>query len=201
MPSPTVNSTSKAQEPILPCLPPNGSDDRIPRISKETLLAVLDGQYSDRISQQRIVDCRFDYEYKGGHIDGAVKLNDRLLFVNNLFDSPIDGRVILVFYCEYSVLRAPQMAQYVRSRDRTRNIQVYPNLTYPDVYVLDGGYSAFFPKNQDRCSPPYYITMKNKEHSRARRQGLERLRVRRTSIRYFNIDKIARKAKRDWLPQ
>ncbi|KAH7109400.1 putative M-phase inducer phosphatase [Dactylonectria estremocensis] len=156
----TVNDTGKAQEPILPCLPPNGSDDRIPRISKETLLA------------QRIVDCRFDYEYDGGHIDGAVKANNQLF--------------ILIFYCEYSVLRAPQMAQYVRSRDRTRNMEVYPNLTFPDVYVLDGGYSAFFPKNQDRCSPPYYIPMKNKQHSRARRQGLERLRARRGHIRSCN---------------
>ena len=31
----------------------------------------------------------------------------------------------------------------LRSADRTRNADCYPQLTYPDVYLLLGGYSNF----------------------------------------------------------
>ena len=36
---------------------------------------LLAGAYSDQIASYQIIDCRFDYEYNGGHIRGAVNMN------------------------------------------------------------------------------------------------------------------------------
>ena len=37
--------------------------------------ALLAGAYNDRIASYQVIDCRFDYEYTGGHIRGAVNVN------------------------------------------------------------------------------------------------------------------------------
>uniref|UniRef100_A0AAZ3S3Q8 protein-tyrosine-phosphatase n=1 Tax=Oncorhynchus tshawytscha TaxID=74940 RepID=A0AAZ3S3Q8_ONCTS len=48
-----------------------------------------------------------------------------------------DHRVLLVFHCEFSSERGPRMCRFVRERDRTMN--EYPNLHYPEIYILKGG--------------------------------------------------------------
>lgn len=35
-------------------------------------------------------------------------------------------------------------ALYLREKDRTLNALAYPKLFYPEIYVLEGGYSSFF---------------------------------------------------------
>lgn len=55
-------------------------------------------------------------------------------------------RVVVVFHCEFSSERGPRMARYVRERDRAVN--EYPNLHYPELYILKGGYKEFFPLHQ-----------------------------------------------------
>ena len=37
--------------------------------------ALISGAYDDKVVAYRIIDCRFDYEYQGGHIQGAVNIN------------------------------------------------------------------------------------------------------------------------------
>jgi len=43
----------------------------------------------------------------------------------------------------------------------------YPALFYPDVYILDGGYSSFFHEYRDRCEPQQYIEMNDASHRQA----------------------------------
>jgi len=43
-------------------------------------MAVLDGEYDDRIEKFVIMDCRFDYEFEGGHIQGAINMSPQKLF-------------------------------------------------------------------------------------------------------------------------
>lgn len=83
--------------------------ENLPRITKETMINVLDGHYSDHYDQTHIVDCRFEYEYEGGHIDGAVNFNDKEQLTGKLFESPTSTRTLLIFHCEYSAHRAPLM--------------------------------------------------------------------------------------------
>ena len=51
--------------PILPHFIKPG--EAIPRITKETLAGVLRGSDSALLGQVHIIDCRFRYEYDGGH--------------------------------------------------------------------------------------------------------------------------------------
>ncbi|KAH8913303.1 hypothetical protein BT69DRAFT_1197982, partial [Atractiella rhizophila] len=57
---------------ILPCF--RVKEDGLMRISAETLKDLVDGKYNSKISHQHIIDCRFDYEYAGGHIRDAKNL-------------------------------------------------------------------------------------------------------------------------------
>ncbi|KAM0427502.1 hypothetical protein ACHAPT_007462 [Fusarium lateritium] len=175
----SVMDVEEAQEPVLPHFLTEDPTDPIPRISRETLVDVLDGKYSDHFDQKMVIDCRFEYEYDGGHVDGAVNYNDKDLLTRQLFDTPMNGRVLLIFHCEYSAHRAPLMARHVRSEDRTVNAESYPKLTYPEVYILDGGYSGFFAEHRGRCYPQEYVEMSDENHQRTCEREMGRLKSRK----------------------
>lgn len=84
-------------------------EEGLPRITKETLVDVLDGKHRASYVQSLIVDCRFEYEYDGGHIDGAVNVNSKEELAKKLFEPATSSRTILIFHCEYSAHRAPLM--------------------------------------------------------------------------------------------
>ena len=181
-PSSTLKSVmdiEEVHEPVLPHFLPDDPTDSIPRISCATLLDVLDGKYADDFAQKMIIDCRFEYEYDGGHIDGAVNHNDKELLANQLFETPMSGRSLLIFHCEYSAHRAPLMARHVRAHDRTANAEYYPQLTYPEVYILDGGYSGFFAEHRGRCYPAEYVEMSDEKHQRTCEREMGRLKARK----------------------
>ena len=74
------------------------------------MVDVLDGKYDTSFERSLIVDCRFEYEFEGGHIDGAVNHNDKERLTNLLIDQAApNGRSLLIFHCEYSACRAPLM--------------------------------------------------------------------------------------------
>ncbi|KAF2147521.1 uncharacterized protein K452DRAFT_217878 [Aplosporella prunicola CBS 121167] len=168
----------------LPTLPSNGEPNSLPRIDSGTLVDVLNGDYAHIYDDTVIIDCRFEYEYEGGHIDGAVNYCERESLADKLFDPYTDidpsstKKTLLVFHCEYSELRAPRMAEFIRSRDRTVNEDHYPRLTYPEVYILHGGYSSFFDQYKCRCYPQDYLRMESEEHEQACEAGLHKLKQR-----------------------
>jgi len=84
-------------------------DDNIPRLSHETFLDVLNGQYDEAGERPMIIDCRFEYEFSGGHIDSAVNYNDKERLANRLFQDIPPGCKTLIFHCEFSKFRAPTM--------------------------------------------------------------------------------------------
>ena len=94
----------------LPHFASDDQPDSLPRIHQEILIDVLDGKYSHIFDESVIIDCRFEYEYKGGHITGAVNFNDKDQLANKLFDSTSSSsNALLIFHCEYSAHRAPIM--------------------------------------------------------------------------------------------
>jgi M-phase inducer tyrosine phosphatase len=56
----------------------------------------------------------------------------------------VRSRTILIFHCEFSHKRAPDMWQRLRDIDRNFNINRYPGLFFPECYILQGGYSEFY---------------------------------------------------------
>ncbi len=99
-----IDDTPRLQLPHF-----NSSDESLPRITKDTMVDILDGKYGQCYDRSVIIDCRFEYEYEGGHIEGAINVNDKDRLANQLFDSPTSDRTLLVFHCEYSAHRAPIM--------------------------------------------------------------------------------------------
>ncbi|KAF4512520.1 hypothetical protein G6O67_001649 [Ophiocordyceps sinensis] len=71
------------------------------------------------------------------------------------------------------------MARHIRSEDRTVNAEHYPRLTYPEVYILDGGYSSFFAEHRGRCFPPEYVEMSDEKHQRTCEREMGRLKTRK----------------------
>lgn len=87
-------------------------EESLPRITKETMVDILDGKYDQSFDRCIIVDCRFEYEYKGGHIDGAINVNSKDELATQLFETSPVERALLVFHCEYSAHRAPLLYVY-----------------------------------------------------------------------------------------
>jgi M-phase inducer tyrosine phosphatase len=46
--------------------------------------------------------------------------------------------------------------------DREQNVERYPQIYYPEVYLIEGGYKNFFEQCGDRCEPQNYVEMKDK---------------------------------------
>ncbi|WVR03824.1 hypothetical protein IAU60_000820 [Kwoniella sp. DSM 27419] len=175
---------------ILPCH--KVKEDGLVRITPDTLDNLLEGRYSDRIKRYHIIDCRFDYEYAGGHIAGAINVKsmdalDQLLLSastgvhadGNALPTPsrsgelADGeQVVLVFHCEFSAKRAPTFAKHLRSRDRCLNNALYPKIFYPEVYILEGGYCGFYQTQPERCEPRGYTPMDDPKHFERRNSDL-----------------------------
>lgn len=169
--------------PILPHFVSAEEPDGLPRISQETMIDVLENKYSDKYDMIKIIDCRFEYEYNGGHIENAVNFNDKQHLAHELFKEDPPPSTLLVFHCEYSVHRAPLIAKYIRSHDRHVNIVNYPKLTYPEIYILDGGYSSFFRSYRAKCFPQNYVEMSDERHEQACERGLAKVKGRQKLFR------------------
>lgn len=130
--------------------------DSLMRISVDTVNEILNGI----ASSFKIIDCRFDYEYKGGHIKTGININ-----TTDQMDSfyKENTTTILIFHCEYSSIRAPRMARYLRNIDRKYND--YPDLKFPEIYIMEGGYKLFYEKFNASCTPMHYTSMDDANES------------------------------------
>ncbi|CAA90849.1 protein tyrosine phosphatase (M phase inducer) Cdc25 [Schizosaccharomyces pombe] len=154
--------SSHVEDLSLPCFAVK--EDSLKRITQETLLGLLDGKFKDIFDKCIIIDCRFEYEYLGGHISTAVNLNTKQAIVDAFLSKPLTHRVALVFHCEHSAHRAPHLALHFRNTDRRMNSHRYPFLYYPEVYILHGGYKSFYENHKNRCDPINYVPMNDASH-------------------------------------
>ena len=108
--SPTME-IDETHEPKLPHHTSNDDVDPLPRITTETLVDLMNGAHTDKVESPTIIDCRFEYEFQGGHVEGAINYNDKELLATKLFEEvPSNStRRPLIFHCEYSAHRAPLM--------------------------------------------------------------------------------------------
>ncbi|XP_063180244.1 M-phase inducer phosphatase 1 [Chroicocephalus ridibundus] len=143
----------------------DGKHQDLKYIDSEMIVSVLTGKFASFIKECVIIDCRYPYEYEGGHIKGAVNLHMEEDVEDYLLKKPIqpseNKRVIIVFHCEFSSERGPRMCRFVRERDRLGN--EYPNLHYPELYVLKGGYKDFFSRCRSFCEPQSYRPMHHED--------------------------------------
>jgi hypothetical protein len=95
---------------LLPTVPDRKNPD-LNVLAPETMKQLLDGHYSKQLSGFKMIDCRFEYEYEGGHIDGALHLKDPKQVEDLLFKKvlPNSKSQAIIFHCEFSQNRAPKM--------------------------------------------------------------------------------------------
>ncbi|KAG7092405.1 hypothetical protein E1B28_008762 [Marasmius oreades] len=177
---------NEAHGKALPCH--RVSEDGLMRISPQTLDKLIRGDFESKIHEYHIIDCRFDYEYQGGHIENAVNINtvaavEEILLGPSLFKPKpsVSGddnkKTVLIFHCEFSAKRAPTFAKHLRAKDRAMNNHVYPKVHYPELYILEGGYSRYFKESGARCDPPGgYVPMDDPNHAASRRGDLDQFR-------------------------
>uniref|UniRef100_A0A8C3VI41 M-phase inducer phosphatase n=1 Tax=Catagonus wagneri TaxID=51154 RepID=A0A8C3VI41_9CETA len=145
----------------------SGRHQDLKYVNPETVAALLLGKFQGLIEKFYIIDCRYPYEYLGGHIQGALNLYSQEELCNFFLKKPIipsdtQKRIIIVFHCEFSSERGPRMCRSLREEDRALN--QYPALYYPELYILKGGYRDFFPEYMELCEPQSYCPMHHQDH-------------------------------------
>lgn len=135
----------------------NGKHPQLTNISSCTLAKLL--RQDDSPVKYDIVDCRYPYEYNGGRIGRAINVSTEVQLYDRYFSPeksdyqypPND--TVLIFHCEFSSERAPKMMKLIREIDRKEH--KYPNLKYPELYLLKGGYKEFYAKFPELCKDGY----------------------------------------------
>ena len=129
-------------------------------ITPRELVDIMDHPGDYNYDNILILDVRFEYEFNGGRIAGArnVRTYQQLI---NIFDRYRDQNVMVVIHCEYSQERGPRVFHLFREYDRHRN--TYPKLTYPNVFLLEGGFRRFYSECSHHCIGTY-VAMRDDEH-------------------------------------
>ena len=153
----TVDNNMIVEEQTIPTVKGYHSD--LKYITTQTLEMILNKERNTK--EVIIIDCRYPYEYEGGHIKGAMNLYTREMIQNTFIEQNKNiNNSILVFHCEFSSERGPKMCRYLREQDRSVHIDCYPQLYYPDMYVLQGGYKSFYEQcTKEFCEPQQYRPM------------------------------------------
>lgn len=104
---------------LLPLVSEGGTNTTdLKEISAETLVTLLKGVYDQELKGYDIVDCRYPFEFNGGHIQGAINLHTQKQVYERYLQrkGPISTigaldkkRFILIFHCEFSSKRGPDM--------------------------------------------------------------------------------------------
>lgn len=128
-----------------------------------------------RFQEVLVLDCRYEYEYAGGHIRGAVSVTPpnvvervhKLLFKKypRLNERTSDtcmvkesSSLLILVYCEFSSQRGPLMYSIIKAMDRS--FFKYPWVKYRNLFLIKGGYEMFFKRHPDMCTPCGYVEMK-----------------------------------------
>ncbi|XP_037945808.1 M-phase inducer phosphatase isoform X2 [Teleopsis dalmanni] len=165
---------------VLPLL--DGRHRDLKSVSSDTLARLINGEFSNEIASYKIIDCRYPYEFEGGHIRGAQNLytqeqiHEEFLTQQKTEQNQENvqaagaRRNIIIFHCEFSSERGPKLSRFLRNHDRTRNTNSYPMLDYPEIYLLHNGYKEFYETHAELCDPSSYRPMLEPAYSEAYRQ-------------------------------
>jgi len=121
-------------------------------IEAQTLAGYITNQIPHQYDSILIYDARYLYEHRGGKIFGARRIQS-FEDIEYEFKRNNGKNVCIVVHCEYSMNRGPCLYEKFREYDRTQN--KYPELTYPELYVLRGGYKNFYEKYPYLCQGGY----------------------------------------------
>jgi rhodanese-related sulfurtransferase len=142
-----------------------GNHQDLKSISPQTMTDLIDDKFQESVENCYVVDCRYPYEYEGGHILNGENLYTEEMVLDAFFKTLRSSKnpekqTIIIFHCEFSKERGPRLMRFLRKHDRKENAESYPYLQYPEMYLLDGGYKNFFESAQKQhCIPREYVPM------------------------------------------
>ena len=149
------------------------SSSAVPFTVRPGAACPLSQQLSAQPARFTVIDARYDFEFNGGHIEGAISINKPKELADYFFPDqqraerdgtpmpppPAPTDHVFVFHCEYSQERGPRLLNvrclpavrfvcapqqcFQLLREMDRKINQYPTLSYPQLYILDLGYKNF----------------------------------------------------------
>jgi M-phase inducer tyrosine phosphatase len=128
--------------------------DQFPTLTPAGLRELIANPASRGYDLVVIVDARFADEWEGGHIKDSRNVR-KMSELEALFKEYCRCKACVVFHCEYSQYRGPEMMQAFRDLDRKTNSKRYPELSFPSIFLLKGGYREFFKECPDLCDGGY----------------------------------------------
>lgn len=139
-------------------------------VSAETVAKLVNNEIS---LNYMIIDCRFEYEFNGGHIKDAINIKTEEAIEEKFFNEilPESKQMAIIFHCEFSSCRGPKLYRHLRKTDRRVNSTSYPQLHYPEIYVMEDGYKAFYHSFPELCDPQAYIPMEDPRFKEELRQN------------------------------
>ena len=135
------------------------------KINKETRSNSLSFSRLDKeetLNNIKAGDNRFKYNTNELYSYSQRKINQTPCSLKET--TPIEhlNNTIIVFFCEFSSKRAPSLYSHLRKIDREFNMEHYPRLFYPNMYLLEGGFSSFVEAHKEHCTG-YYRKMLDKQ--------------------------------------
>lgn len=96
----------------------DGRHSDLKSISSHTMAKLMRGGFSETVGAFKVIDCRYPYEFDGGHIRGANNFYTQDNIINELVDTKTETpkvdtdtplRNIIIFHCEFSSERGPKL--------------------------------------------------------------------------------------------
>jgi len=73
---------------------------------------VLNNAFQDKYDALYVIDCRFPYEFRGGHVKNALNFESIKKLNEFFFETKIRENALIIFHCEFSQKRAPEVYFY-----------------------------------------------------------------------------------------
>lgn len=110
-----------------------------------------------------VIDCRFPFEFEGGHIKGARNLWQPEQLIRHFFLSRSRGALeeqaqrVVLFHCEFSSQRAPDQFAMLRTVEHELHMQRFGNVDtyFPHAMIIKGGYKEFYTNFPEHCEGSY----------------------------------------------
>ena len=131
-----------------------------PYMTPKELSELITDHISKDIDNLVILDARFDYEFRGGRIIGAKNILSTAQLIG-VYHRYLNTKTVIVFYCEFSQTRSPCLIKQFRAYDRSKH--THPDIAYPNIYLLQGGYKRFYAEYPNFTTGGY-IKMRDKEY-------------------------------------
>ncbi|CAD8079441.1 unnamed protein product [Paramecium primaurelia] len=140
----------------------NDGLNRLQHFEKDAVNYITSETLYKNANDITLFDCRYKFEFEGGHIHGATHLCNPFEIESIFFKQIPTVKPVIVLYCEFSEKRSVQIYKQIRNTDR--NLNQYPNLHYPDLYILNKGFSNYSLEYPSQIQGKY-IRMDSKEYS------------------------------------